>query len=288
MSAGVIVAVILILLLIAAGVVFLVLWLRERDKNKNNKTPNVIINNPKFTLSANGTTVTASWDSVGQADDQVTLYASKKQIQIGTNGKPIDGSGVLSSNTNTTPNTTKSVSISGLEANQTYNLQLVNFNTNVFTNINYVIYTNTVLQGEFHIVDTSGGNVITLGTDNTTITMETIAKGHSRDIWEYDQGQFGGAATFTLFNKANNVEPEIVLFNDSGKLVAKELSTLSQTQINNQAQWVYSVDKKANQWCLRNDTTTCFEVSSTTPTQVEVVKDSKSPTSWANKTPNDS
>lgn len=293
MSAGVIISVVLILLLLAAGIVFLVLFLRERNK-KTTSTPDTSIQGQKFNL-VNSTTIEATWDSVGDSNDDVTLYASTKTINVDSNGQAL-GSEVLSSGP-VKGNTVKSLKISSLKPNTRYYVALVVFNQNPNI-INDVVFTNVVLDGEFaiHQTDDSGGYIGLEEQDQTTVKLflDTVHKTSIKDIWEYDAGQFGDTATFTLFSKSVSDTPEVVLYNDGGKLVAKNLDdpSLTQADITANAQWVFQtegVKDKANttsQWCLKNsDKRVCLSVTGTptetVPVDISVVENST--TQWKNK-----
>lgn len=285
MSAGLIVSIILILLLLAAGIVFLVLYLRERN-NKPVGTPNVSIQGEKFTLKSN-TEVEASWTSVGDDSDMVTLYASKKPIQIGSDGKPTDAADVLNSST-VQGNQTKSVSITNLVSETRYYLALVVFNQ-ISNIIPETIFTDIVLEGEFTINEIDNAGFLVLDSNLTTVRLDpgkTTNKSTIDDIWEFDNGQFGGTPTFTIFSKSVSDDPETVLYNNNGTLAATQLSSLSQTQLQSTAQWEFTTDDKPGQWCLRNASTkTCMIVSTnptTKPVSVQVGTDSK--TQWINKT----
>lgn len=286
-GAGIIISVILILGLLAAGIVFLVLYLRER--NRKTTPPDVGITGDKFSLKS-PTEVEASWTSV-QPNNMVTLYASTKSIAVDKNGNAV-GTGILRSPT-VDGNKVKSVSVTGLTPNTTYNLLLVVFDQVAITK-NDVVYTNTVLEGEFTIESIHGdsvGGVVTLDSNGTTVRLvHTTDKSTVNDVWEYDAGQFGGEATFTIFNKAESATPETVLYNDKGTLAAENIETLINANQQNLFQWEYVTntvgkDAKVNQWCLKSDSKMCFKTTgtpTTKPISIQVATDSED--KWKNKT----
>ena len=80
MNGGMVFLIILIIIVIIAAVVFLILWLTKSATNANN-VRELTINNLRVALSS-PSTVTATWDSVGNADDMVTMYASSTPINF--------------------------------------------------------------------------------------------------------------------------------------------------------------------------------------------------------------
>ncbi len=290
MSAGIIISVILILALLAAGIVFLILFLREKNKKKT-EDPDVSITGTQFKLLTGDTSVEASWDSVGNDDDEVTLYASTKSISIDNKtGQPIGD--VLSSST-VKGNTTKLVTVKELKTKTTYYLSLVVYNktSNV---INETIFTDSTLEGEFAIQDIAGNGYIILETGNTSVRLDTapkVLKTDVRDIWEYDAGQFGTPPTYYLISKVNNSQ-NIVLYSDKSVLKAKDRSKLTPAEIKN-AQWEYIPDTEkgksntTSQWCLKNATTrTCMSVKGTitvkSPDSLEITVGAGSKSSFKN------
>lgn len=284
MSAGIIISVILILALLAAGIVFLVLFLRER--NNKTTTPDVSMQGHKFKLLSD-TSVQASWDSVGDDTDNVMFYASLKTINVDPNTGEATGEDILKQGP-VKGNSTKTLTINNLTPETRYNVALVISNTisdgkSISNQINDVIYTDTFIEGEFSIFENNSVGYIELQNNNTDVKLvkNDVNKTSIADLWEYDFGQFGTTTTYHLFSKAVNDTPELVLYkDDKGLLSVKNVDDLTPDETKN-ARWewvIESVKGKKNtigQWCLKDVTPrTCMSVKTaptkTTPSDITV------------------
>lgn len=123
----------LIFLVLVAAIVFLVLWLYERGKSKDEEGLN--ITGAEFTTPTQ-TTIQASWTSVGNDDDVVTLYvypSGNPTLNFNPNGSPKSGGAAIVQRTSTSsPNTTRTLSVTVPEntKNVVYGAALVVTNSN--------------------------------------------------------------------------------------------------------------------------------------------------------------
>ena len=118
MSAGIFIGVVIIFLVLVAAVIFLILWLSERNKTTT-PSKELDIVGTKFTLDKL-TTLIAIWESVGNSTDVISLYADTKVIDLDASGKPTGN--VLSSGP--VPSSSKTISISNLSPNTSYFVKL--------------------------------------------------------------------------------------------------------------------------------------------------------------------
>lgn len=266
----------LLVLVLGAGIVFLILWLVERNKGKSKQEQEaqqkaeLDIKDVDFVLLSN-TEVQASWLSVGSVDDEVILYASLDKINLDSSGVPENSSGVLKSSI--VKGSSGAVNLSGLSPNKKYNLILVVTNTKFagFNPTPETIFTASPPTGEFTIQELEKSGGIELQTNNSVEYVEAVNKTNLRDVWEYDLGQDTNATpTFSIFSQQNSR----VLYNDNGKLSSGVLRNLN----SNLFQWVYNNNGK-QQWCLLNNRSVCMELDADGKTIN--VKDN-SDTKWKN------
>jgi len=282
MSAGIIVGVIIIIVLLALAGTFIALYIVER--NKKPKDPGAVsIQGAKFNLKGvpetNPTSydVDASWDNTAK-NNKVTLYASTKPITVSEGGKASSKDTDMKSSQTVDGTTTKSVTISGLIPETTYYLTLIAVNESLSQTVNDTVFTDTVLEGEFTIQDIESKGFIQLVDSNNQYSVTLTKSGDKTtidDVWEYDRGQFGEPATFTLFSKAVSDTPDVVLYNNKNTLGADNIDNLQPSDY----QWVYNPEKAPNQWCLKSDPTQCMSVAKGATT-ITVATDST--TKWNN------
>ncbi len=117
--------IILLILVIAAAITFLVLWLVQRDRQEELQIFGV-----SFKV-ASDTSIQASWTSVGSNNDVVTLfvYETGKGIRFNNNGTP--STTVAGRSSVTDPNTVKTVTVTGLIKDVTYDAVLVVTNSGI-------------------------------------------------------------------------------------------------------------------------------------------------------------
>ncbi len=142
MSAGVVFGVIILLLLLAASITFLILWLNNRNK-KNTQVKDLSINGVKFNVDS-PTSVTATWESVGNLKDEIILYGDTIPINFDASGKPELDKNPKVLQSHKVSGNTKTVTLSGLNKNTKYYLDLVVTNPDFvgFNPVTDVIHTN--------------------------------------------------------------------------------------------------------------------------------------------------
>lgn len=254
------VAIFLIVILLVAAVIFLILWLTKKPATTNinkelaisgvrfNLLPsNVTTTMDSSNMSAVGTstrTVQATWESVGNSGDQVTLYADTKQINLNPNGIPEDPTSALLYSSPPVPGTSRSVRVSGLQPNTLYYLMLVVTNPSV-SGSNPVpgrVYTSDAIPpGQFIISDLDINGSIIVNSDNT-VTYSDQVKGVN-DIFTYDNNR----GTLNVRGVGNQSNSDIVLYNNNGTLAAASYASINDKS---SATWMY----QNNQWCLKPST----------------------------------
>ena len=277
-NAFTVILIILAILLAAAAVVFLILWLVQR--NKNNTNPAALSITGLNVNLQNGTTLVATWKSVGNSGDLVTLYADTIPINLNVSGVPESNPNVLKSNT--VPGSVGQVSIAKLTLNTKYYYEVVVTNPSIpgFNPEPGLIYTGSIPTGNFIIQQYTTPGGITLNTaDNSTVTYQTnVNKTGLNDVWNYDTNT---QAIYTYgVGKYSQTSP--ALYNNNGTLAAMDLKTLQgQSNFNNVAKWTYNSN---GTWCLTNSPTACMNLNlplSSTSSNINV--NSQSPTTqWMN------
>lgn len=272
MNAGVIILVIVGIILLAAAIIFLVLWLNNRNKQSNVKKE-LAISNVQFSFTA--TSITATWDNVGNAKDMVTLYADTSPINIGTDGKP----STAVAHSQSASGTARTVTINGLTANTKYYVALVVTQNGVtgFNSVTDIIFTGeTIPSSNFIIQEINTPGAIALNSSNPTIvTYQTgINKTDITDIWTYDTTNF---TISTRSTGVNSTAPRPTLYNNNGVLAAQPANNLAG---NADAQWTYNVNGN-NRWCLRG-TTNCMTLTSPISNGAQITITSNPTTKWIN------
>jgi hypothetical protein len=271
MNAAVIFGVILIVLLIAASITFLILWLNKRNEKK---TANKDLAIADVNFIPGETSITATWTVVGNEKDEVILYADTKPIKLNANGEPVSEN-VKSSNK--VSGNSKIVTITNLERETKYYLELVVKNPNV-TGFNpntgtVVTGSNVIPQGNFIIqeIHTPGGISLDVN-DSTKVTYEQGAnKADTNDLWTYDPEKM----TLTTRNVgATSTALRPTLYNNNGILAAKP----EQTNPTSDSQWTFENHK----WCIKGTDTCMFLESPIAKSGQEIKLTTSSNTQWVN------
>ena len=181
---------IIVFILIILAVIFLILWLVNRGK-VNPQNSQLTIKDLIFSLS-NTTTVSATWSSVGDPGDQVTLYADIVPINFNASGKPENNPNIKTSQT--VNGSAKTVSLTGLTPNTKYFLAVTVTNPKLtgFNSDPGLIYTGTVPGSSFIIqeINTPGGISLNLDNNTTILYDKNVNKSDVNDIWIYDPKNF--------------------------------------------------------------------------------------------------
>ena len=278
MSAGIVFGVIILILLLAAAVTFLILWLNSRNK-KNTEVKDLEITGVKFQVN-NETSVTATWESVGNSKDQVILYADTIPINLDASGKPEPAKNPKVLSSPKVSGNAKTVTLTGLNKNTKYYLDLVVTNSD-FTGFNPVsetIHTNgNIPDGSFIIKElhTPGGISLDVN-DITKVTYDQKAnKTDVNDLWSYDTKNFT-ISTRNLGTVSTANRP--TLYNNNGVLAAKP----SQPTPSPDSQWEYNT-KGDNKWCIKG-TEVCMDlVQPVAESGQEIKLVSGSNTKWVNQ-----
>lgn len=268
--------VILVVILIALVILFLILWLNAKG-SKSNGVRDLGITDVVFSLP-DANSINATWGAVGNIGDVVTLYASTSPINFNSNGVPEPGQNISASNS--VPGGARTVTVTGLNKNTKYYVDLVVTNPNItgFNPTPDIIYTGVEVPASPFVIteiNTRGG--ISLNTsDNTTVTYDTVVNKNLNDIWSYDPSDM--TISTQGVGKFSRTQP--ALYNNNGVLSAADLSTLkSNPNFANIGQWVYS---SSNNWCLKNNPSFCMNLTLPVTTNSPVTVISNSNSKWIN------
>lgn len=272
---------ILIFILVVVAIIFLILWLVERNKSASELT----ISGTQFSLTSSNA-VQATWTSVGNDNDQVTLYVyqSGTPIKFNTSGTPTNPSAVKAQAGPVNGNTTKTITTTALKTGVTYNGVLVVTNSNITAHnavISDCLHAGGDIAGAFHIeASCQSGEIVydipavtagiidvpTVGynfTDKTSIDNNlfhhdsdnllcTVMPSQTAAINADPTTKCGalGSSTHILY------DPSISTTTTTGLGIKQyEASDITNTS----AQWTYN--KSNNKWCLANNSAKCMELS---------------------------
>lgn len=252
--------IIVIVLLLIAAVVFLILWLAKGGTQKNQKKE-LSITGLKFNYTT--TSVTATWDNVGNPNDVVTLYADINPINFNAEGKPevssSPGTQVVSQVLASSPvsGTSKTVTLTGLKENTKYYVDLVVTNPNFVgfnPNPDIIFTSETIPTSNFLIQEINTIGAIALNVnDQTKVYYQTgVNKSDINDIWTYDATNF----TISTRGLGANSSSRPTLYNNNGVLAAKNATSATDPS----SQWTYNINGN-NRWCIKG-TTTCMNLAS--------------------------
>jgi len=250
MNAAAIFAIIIIILLLAASITFLILWLNKRNQ-KNTQKKDLAIEGVQF--QGGETSVTSTWTSVGNSNDQVTLYADTIPINLDANGKPEPDKNPKVLKSNTVSGNAKTLTLNNLAKETKYYVDLVVTNTN-FSGFNpnpgTIVTGSGIPDGNFLIqeIHTPGGISLDIK-DPTKVTYEQGAnKSDTNDLWSYDKEKF----TISTTNVgARSTAPRPTLYNNNGILAAKPAETTPSAN----SQWTFNNHK----WCIKG-TDVCMDL----------------------------
>ena len=298
----------IIFLVLAAAIVFLILWLVERGKTKDDKE--LLLTGTEFQLTfiQSTTAMMASWTDVANDKDEVILYVyeSGKSVKFNSDGSPTSAttSNIVATSNQVNGNTTKSLTASptgGLKDGVTYigvlvvtNPDLLNFHTvpsqGLFSSpseIPKAFLIESVSQpGEIiYVLPTSGGGLPSVEYD---VTKEAGSVGSN--LFHYDTTNNllctihtlqAGAAINTPVT-CDSFGPNYLLYDNNGTLDLRS-NTKDKTQTDDK--WIY--DRSNNRWCLTGDSDKCFVLptltgtATTSPINVSTTTDDA--TGWINK-----
>lgn len=299
----------LLLFLVAVGLAIWwgIFYFRNRS-NVDNKNGCINFKNPRILVQTNNS-VQGTWDSTGNVNDVIILYASLNPPIFDSTGAVITP-GVIASNSVTGNET--SVTLSGLQEGLKYYLVLVASNKNTCPNYQsytQIIYMSAgtppsgVLSGTSAVTNTfSIEHILQVGkiqltssdafSEGGTGTVEfNQAPTQNRSLWFYNtQGQLevDPETTATLGN--------VCLYNDNGTLAAGGCTGTGAIPLS-QNQWTYfpfntgATGSYSNHWCLSstvgpNSTPSCMKLnninSSTNSTTVSVTTDVTAGDAWVN------
>lgn len=272
MNGGTIFLIVFVLVLLGLAVTFLVLWLINRNKQKENNPNDLVLTGLDVRLTAPDT-VTATWTNTGSSGNQVTLYADTQRIELDSAGKPVQASKNLITG-GPVSEATRTVSANGLLPNVIYYIDVVVTGDNRHKAAPAIVWTGTVPSEEFVIQELNTGGGIQLNSDNVTVSYQkTLANKNNNDLWSYNP------TTFKLTGNGTGGNTNPVLYNNSGTLAASSDSNILTSANSN---WVYNPNGR-NAWCLQASPDLCLQVpdlsAETSPVQVA----SGTPSKWLNK-----
>ena len=122
--------VILFLIAIGLGIWLLILYLGGHVGCDQDRL--ITVTNPSITANAND--VTATWGTLGNETDKVTLYVSEKPLIINSSGKVLNTPDILKQDSKTGSNNTLDITV---PANRSYNAMILITNTDT---VNYLVY----------------------------------------------------------------------------------------------------------------------------------------------------
>ena len=243
--------IVIIVVVVIIAIIFLVLWL-SKTGTVNNQKKQLTITGAKIICNGD---IVATWTGVGNAADQVTLYAANSPIDFHADGTP---SSVGATASQKVPATAGTVSIPGAMQNTKYYVSLVVTNPNFvgFNVVNDIISTcGGNLQGNFIIQEMNTPGAIQVNTSDPTkvVYSKGVNKSGINDIWTYDSTNF---TISTRSTGVNSTAPRPTLYDNNGILSAKPMSASPDMN----SQWVYN-SGSPNSWCIRN-TTRCMSLPS--------------------------
>ena len=243
------------LFIIILALVGILIWLlvRNRSNNNNNVNADLNITGVNFNL-VNNNTITATWTSVGNSSDVVTLYADTSQINLNASGKPEGSSTFLMSGP--TAGNNRTITLTGLTGSTTYYLDLVVTNPNIsgFNPTPDIVFTSGVAPtGSFVMQQISNPGGVTLNSNLTSVSYSLgSSKSSINDVWSYDSSSMNLSTVGTGINSGTTS----CLYNNGGILAAQNCNSVKG---NANAQWTYNV-RGNNRWCL-NGTQTCMSLA---------------------------
>ena len=264
--------IVVIIVLLILTTTFLFLWLTGSGI-LNTQKKRLTITNVKF--KCNGT-ITATWDSVGDPKDLVTLYAATNNpIDFHADGTPSSSNNLVSP---TVSGTARTVSVPGATQNTKYFVSLVVTNPdfvgfNVTSNV--ISTCGNSLKGNFVMQEMNTPGAIEINTsDPTKVSYNTgVNKAAMNDIWSYD------ATNFTISTRStgtNSTAPRPTLYDNNGTLSAKPATASPDAN----SQWSYNIDSP-NAWCIKG-TNRCMSLSSPITTGETILVSANSETKFVN------
>ena len=217
--------------------------------------------------------VTATWTSVGNSKDKVTMYADTKPIDLDADGKPEAAKNPKVLIGGPVDGSARTVSIPNLAARTVYYIQVVVTNGDIpgYNSELRKVYTGGVPQGNFVITEFDAKGAIEY--DGKDVKYASTRHKGFDDVWTYD------AAKFTLTRISVGSEPSAILYNNNGVLAAAPpSSTISSAS----SEWVYNND---NKWCLKSNPSLCMNIEVPFTTSTPVVVTSAGKSQWINHIP---
>lgn len=279
---------ILVIVAIIAAIVFLILWLVNRNKNNL-----LALTNPRFNITSSNQ-MRATWDSINNSSDIVNLYVTRSgpKLDFTTDGIPTGSTTVVAKAGPVTSPTLTAIASPVLTSGVSYIGYLVVTNPNVNDYKSYVSQILTVgavgPTGAFHIqANGQHGEIVYAVPEVSEETGATGAVGYnfsdvttlSNNSFFYDSNQnicvIPPSLTGVVNNLDINANTTCADFNTSaftGFVLTGNNSTLGIKQFkdsdtsNLSAKWVY--DTSDQTWCLANSNGTsnknlCMQLSST-------------------------
>ena len=249
--------IILLVLAIAAAVVFLILWLTKSEDKKE-----LSISGVNFKVSSS-TSITATWTTTGNDKDEVTLYASPtgSSLDFDPTGKPVLTPVLTITpvfNSSTVPASQKTVTVTGLATNTTYDAVLIVTNPDIkddygTSKFESGLHTSTVIPNKFFIQSTAGGYIAyTPKTGPMTVGYETSKLNVNHVLFHYQDGTL---CTTTQIGTPSCGDNSYVLYNDSNKLGIKQQSSIDSAE---KPKALWDFDATTSRWCVRGDTSLCM------------------------------
>ena len=240
--------IVIIVVVVIIAIIFLVLWL-IKGTTTNNQKRQLTITGAKIICNGD---IVATWTGVGNAADQVTLYAANSPIDFHADGTP---SSVGATASQKVPGTAGTVSIPGAMQNTKYYVSLVVTNPNFvgFNVVNDIISTcGGSLQGNFIIQEMNTPGAIQVDTSDPTkvVYSKGVNKSGINDIWTYDSTNF---TISTRSTGVNSTAPRPTLYDNNGVLSAKPATPSPDMN----SQWVYN-SGSPNFWCIKGTTRCLF------------------------------
>jgi len=276
---------ILAIIAIIAAIVFLILWLVNRNKNNGQLS----ITGGVFNITS-ANQMRASWTAVGNSNDIVNLYVvrSGNSLRFNSDGTPTGSTTIVAKSGPISTPTLSAIASPSLTSGVSYTGYLVVTNSNISNNYNAITGPSLIVgsvgpTGAFHIqaVSQSGEMVYAV----PEISGETGATGSvgynfsgqttlNNNLFFYDSNQnictippsLSGPANFSGSNVTcedfnGSANPTFVLTGNNSVLGLKQYDTSDATSAN--VRWTY--DTTDNSWCLSNSgKSRCMQLSNLT------------------------
>lgn len=285
-------------LLLIGFIIWIIIWATSDDSSNNKELVATGVN-----FSGNQSSVTATWNSTANTNDELVLYAAVSPLSFDSAGNPTSTGNFLpliysseSQNGGTTPSNTGTVTIS-VPNQTTWNVYLVVTNPEVRGSkvYNDIVHTtnqgplpvnggtSTIQSGDIFVMSNiSQKGSVRLNMDCDIVYDPTTVSKSSNDVFLFDEGIIC-LANSAKHHRSGCKPPRCgsrsdVLYNNNGTLAIERKKCVDETQ----AMWSYNVNGK-NEWCLTADASQCLTwTPASDPSQSTPVTVSSGGTPWVN------